>query len=235
MTPSLSSPSGIQAVGDIAFGTHFCQFYRTRQDLIDTLVPYIEAGLRNQEYCMWVTSEPLDAEDAREALRAVVPDLEEREAAGQIEIRSFGDWYLDNGGTSSKVLQGWLDREQRAIANGFTGLRLTGNTFWLERSGWDEFVAYEAAVNDAFRHFRIIALCTYSLERCCAEDVIDVCRNHQFALTRRNGDWELIENSSLKMAKEELRRLNQDLEARVVNRTAELHASLRGRDEFLAM
>src|SRR5688572_5827113 len=69
MTPSSSSPSGIQAVGDIAFGTHFCQFYRTQEDLADTLVPFFVAGLRNHELCMWVTSDPLGAEEARAAMR----------------------------------------------------------------------------------------------------------------------------------------------------------------------
>ncbi|MCX5991495.1 MAG: MEDS domain-containing protein [Chloroflexi bacterium] len=31
--------SGIGAVGDVAWGTHFCQFYHTREDLVDILVP----------------------------------------------------------------------------------------------------------------------------------------------------------------------------------------------------
>jgi CheY-like chemotaxis protein len=211
MTSSSSTPSGIQAVGDIAFGTHFCQFYRNREDLADTLVPFFVAGLRNQEVCMWVTSAPFEADEARSAMREALPDFDDYEAKGQIEIYDYKDWYLRSGNTAAEVLQGWLDREKRAIENGFQGLRLTGNTFWLERSGWDEFVAYEAAVNEAFRQLRIIALCTYSLDRCCAEDVLDVCRNHQFALTRRSGEWELIESSSLKIAKDELRRLNQDL------------------------
>ena len=63
----------------------------------------------------------------------------------------------------------------------------------MERCGWDEFVAYESAVNEAFGRFRILALCTYSLERCRAEDVLDVCRNHQFALARRQGEWEILD------------------------------------------
>jgi len=222
-------------VGDIAFGTHFCQFYRTRQDLVDTLVPYFVAGLRHRESCMWVTSDPLHAQDAREAMRAALPNFDDYVAQGQIDICNYQDWYLTNTGTPAEVLQGWLDREQRALAQGFTGLRLTGNTFWLERSGWDEFMAYEAAVNEAFGHFQIIALCTYSLDRCCAEDVLDVCRNHQFALARRAGDWELLESSPLKIAKDELRRLNEELEHRVHGRTTELQSALRARDEFMAM
>ena len=113
-------------VGDLAFGTHFCQFYRSRQDLIDTLVPFFVAGLRHGEACMWVTSDPLRAHDAREAMRAVLPDLDGYVARGQIEICDYQDWYLTNSGTPAEVLQGWLDREKRALAQGFNGLRLTG-------------------------------------------------------------------------------------------------------------
>lgn len=51
-------PTGISGIGDIPWGTHFCQFYEDRQDLIDTLVPYIKAGLENNEFCLWVASEP---------------------------------------------------------------------------------------------------------------------------------------------------------------------------------
>src|SRR5215203_4170413 len=196
-----STPTGIQAVGDVPFGTHFCQFYRTKEDLIDTLVPYFLEGLRNNELCLWVTSENLRVEEARGLLRDALPDFDDHDARGQIGIYDFRDWYLKSGGSPSQALQAWVDHERLAIENGYQGLRLAGDTAWLERSGWDEFVAYEEAVNGTFRNFRIVGICTYHLESCTAEDVIDVCRNHQFALTRRAGDWELIESSSLKMAK----------------------------------
>ena len=32
--------SGIGAVGDIPWGTHFCHFYENKQDLLDVLIPY---------------------------------------------------------------------------------------------------------------------------------------------------------------------------------------------------
>jgi signal transduction histidine kinase len=234
-TMESSSDSGIQVVGEVPLGTHFCQFYRTKQDLIDTLVPFFTAGLRNGELCMWVTSMPLEAEEAETLMREAMPDFDDYLARRQIEIWDYRDWYLVNGQTSTGVLNGWIEREERAVREGFSALRLTGNTFWLEPDMWDEFMDYEEEVNGAFGRRRIIALCSYSLDRCRAEDVIDVCRNHQFALTRRRGDWELIESSSLKIAKSDLTRLNHELEERVTERTAELSASLQGRDEFLAM
>ncbi|HEV2851939.1 MAG TPA: MEDS domain-containing protein [Thermoanaerobaculia bacterium] len=191
-----SLDSGIQAVGQVPFGTHFCQFYQDRQDLIDTLVPFFMAGLRNHELCLWVTSEPLPAVEARELMREAMPGFDDYLAKGQIEIRDFQDWYQGETRTSEEVIQAWIERERQALAQGFTGLRLTGNTTWLDRSGWDEFVAYEAAVNETFPRFRILALCTYSLERCCEQEVMDVCRNHQFALARRQGEWEVLDCSS---------------------------------------
>ncbi|HSK78902.1 MAG TPA: MEDS domain-containing protein [Thermoanaerobaculia bacterium] len=228
MTQS-GSDSGIQAVGQVPLGTHFCQFYRTKEDLIDTLVPYFTAGLRSNELCLWVTSEPLRAAEATALMHEAMPDFEDFLSRGQIEILDFQDWYLRTGGQDgADALQGWMSWERRALDAGYEGLRLTGNTFWLEKSGWDEFMTYEEAVNQTFAKGRIIGLCTYCLDRCRAEDVLDVCRTHQFALTRRQGEWELIESSSLKIAKSELER-------RVMDRTSELETALRGRDEFLAM
>ncbi|HII00498.1 TPA: hypothetical protein HA351_02200 [Methanosarcinaceae archaeon] len=81
--------SGIDIIGDFAWGTHFCQFYQTREDLIDILVPYFKAGLENNEFCMWVTSQPLEVEDAKEALKKAVSDFDFYLEIGQIEIIPF--------------------------------------------------------------------------------------------------------------------------------------------------
>jgi len=56
--------SGIDIIGDISWGIHFCQFYHTKEDLIEILVPYFIAGLKSNESCVWVTSEFLNTEEA---------------------------------------------------------------------------------------------------------------------------------------------------------------------------
>jgi len=61
-------------VGDKPWGTHFCHFYETRQDLLDTFVPYFKAGLENKEFCLWVISPPLREGEARCALRQAFPE-----------------------------------------------------------------------------------------------------------------------------------------------------------------
>lgn len=228
--------SGIPALGDIPWGSHFCQFYSDEQDLIETLVPYFEAGLRGNEACFWIASGKLAAEKAESLMIDAVPDFKKYIARRQIQIVSTEDSYTKGGAFGiDAMLQGWLDLTEEMRARGFAGLRATGDANWVGRSGWNDFMEYESKVNQSIRQHRLIGLCTYCMDSCLAEDVIDVCCNHQFALARRNGKLELLESSSLKVAKETLMQLNADLETRVLERTTALNSALRSRDEFLAM
>ncbi|MCJ7632823.1 PAS domain S-box protein, partial [Candidatus Bathyarchaeota archaeon] len=204
--------SGIEVVGSFPWGTHLCQFYRTKDDLLETLVPYFSEGLRNNEYCMWVTSEPLGIEEAKEAMRKAVPDFDRCLERGQIEIIPHTEWYLKHGVFNSKrVLDGWINRLNEALAKGYDGLRLTGNTFWLEKKNWDDFFNYEKAVNSVIEQYKMIAICTYCLDKCGASEVIDVVSNHQFALIRESGEWKIVESSELKYAREEVGRSGEIL------------------------
>jgi PAS domain S-box-containing protein len=202
--------SGIDIVGDIPWGTHFCQFYRTADDLLDILAPYFAAGLASNEFCMWVTSEPVDGKAAEQALARTVPDLAQRLRDGQMEIIPHDEWYLAGGRFDAKrVLDAWAGRLERARARGFDGLRLSGNTFWLEKKDWKAFTDYEAEVDDVIGKNRILALCTYSLDRCGANEVLDVVRNHRFALARRESRWEVLETAERERARLAERRLAQ--------------------------
>ena len=58
----------------------------------------------------------------------------------------------------------------------------------------------------------MIALCTYSLEKCNAAEVLDVVANHQFALAKRGGRWESVESAEQKRAGEERDRLLRELD-----------------------
>jgi PAS domain S-box-containing protein len=198
--------TGIEIVGDAPWGTHFCQFYQTKHDLIDVLVPYFKAGLKNNEFCTWVTSEPLNVEDAKKALKKKVKGLDDYIEKGQIEILDYSQWYTKSGGfNSDRVLRGWVEKEKQALEKGFDGLRLTGNTFWLKEKDWKAFTDYEAAVNSAISQHRMLALCTYYLDKCSATEVMDVVSNHQFALIRREGEWEIIESAEHRETAEALR------------------------------
>jgi PAS domain S-box-containing protein len=51
----------------------------------------------------------------------------------------------------------------------------------------------------------MLALCTYSLTKCSAGEVLDVVANHQFALVKRSGRWECIESNANRQMEAALR------------------------------
>jgi PAS domain-containing protein len=212
--------SGIKLMGDLPWGTHLCQFYESKQDLIDTLVPYFAKGLRNNEFCMWVTSPPLEVAEAKEALEKAVPHLDEYFERGQIEVVSYKDWYLlGEKFDAERVLEGWVKKEEDALKIGFDGLRLSGNTFWVERNLWQRFVEYEETVNSVIGRHKILALCTYCLKNCSGTDTLDVVRNHDGALIKQGNKWAMVEEAvSRKKAEEYLKQNNQRIN-RIIDST----------------
>jgi PAS domain S-box-containing protein len=217
--------SGIDVLGKIPWGSHFCNFYETRQDLLDTLVPFFKAGLESKEFCLWVVSNSglITVEDAKKALRQAVPDFERDFLDKNIEILDESEWYLeDNEFNLEKVINAWHVKLNRALAFGYDGMRVSGDTFWLNEKIWKDFVAYEKQLNDSITDLPITLLCTYPLAKSGAAEILDVVHNHQFAIARRNGEWEVIETPEQILAKAEIKKLNEELEERVIERTRQL-------------
>ena len=186
--------SGIALVGELPWGSHFCQFYKTKQDMTDIVVPYFRAGLEGNEHCVWVTSDFLTTSDALEALAQGVPRFSDYLARKQIEVFPHTDWYLKGGRFDlTRTLDMWMAKHDEALARGFAGLRVSGNPYWIDnKKDWDDFAAYEAAINGVIRGTKLLVLCTYSLEKCGVVEILDVVRNHEFALAMNQGAWQVI-------------------------------------------
>src|SRR5207244_7457091 len=86
--------TGLKAVGEVPWGTHFSIFYETKQDLLDVLVPYFNTGLRNNEFCLWIVAsyELLNVNKATNALRKSIPSVGRLIDTGDIEIVAHRDW-----------------------------------------------------------------------------------------------------------------------------------------------
>lgn len=99
--------SGIEILGDLAWGSHFCNFFESKEDLLQILVPYFKAGLINNEFCLWITSDPITVEIAYEALRNEISNFDQYEKKEQIIILPHVDWYVkDNKFMPDIVING---------------------------------------------------------------------------------------------------------------------------------
>ena len=198
--------TGIKIIGKAPWGTHFCQFYKTKEDLMDILVPYFKTGLENNEFCMWITSNPLQIDEAKKLLSKKVKNFQKYIQKGQIEILDSSESYTKSGSFDlEEMLSDWVKKEAWAREKGFDGLRLTGNTFWLENKESKDFKKYEEVVNSTISKYHMIAICSYSLDKCDASAFIDVVSNHQFVLIKKGRKWHRIEDSERKNVEEALR------------------------------
>jgi DNA-binding CsgD family transcriptional regulator len=163
--------TGLSVLGDMPWGTHFCVFYETKEDLLDLLVPFFKAGLESNEFCLGVISKdtPLTKQDAWSALRQAVPDLKQHATAGRIEFLSH--------------------------ARGQAGMRINGSPAWLQRERWNDFHAFEKATDEAIADHRIIAACNFPLATSGAAEILAAARPHRFAVLRRNGVWAKLQTT----------------------------------------
>jgi DNA-binding CsgD family transcriptional regulator len=194
--PYALGKTGIDLLRDLSLGTHFSLFYETKDDLLDALVPYFRAGLERNEFCIWAVSEPLTEDDARNGLRQGVPGFDRYLAERSIEIIAGREWYLDGEHFDlRRTIDGWNEKLRAALADGYSALRISGNTSWLDAKQWPDFCAYERDLGDSIANQAMCVLCTYPLVASGAVDILEVVRAHQFAIAVRHGRWEFVETA----------------------------------------
>jgi signal transduction histidine kinase len=198
--------TGIQNLEDCPWGTHFSLFYENKEDLLEILVPYFKVGLENNEYCMWITSGELSYEEIKSAMRAVLPNFDYFLKEKQIEIISAKEWYLlDDKVDFQRTLDGWIKKIDLVLSKGYDGLRVTGNSLWVEkkdRKGWNK---YEKTINEIIPNYKMLAICSYSLNNNGTSEIINAVNSHQFALAKSEGVWEKFKNSEEVDAKQKLK------------------------------
>jgi len=172
---------------DLRFGDHICHFFDSQACLVQSLVPYFKAGLERGESCVWVANGSLARDRALSVMRSCVADFDRRANAGQMRIFDHREWFLRQGSFDAmEGLRAWMLRKEQALAQGYAGLRVSGDVSFLDDSTWRVFQEYEQSVDVAFRQEPIVSLCCYSLDKCSGEAVEEVKRNHWLSLLERD-------------------------------------------------
>jgi len=183
---------GLPGITKIPYGLHACHFYPSRAELVDALVPYFLAGLYNLEKCLWIAAPPLPAAEALTALQRPWRGVDRAIARGALRIVDFDDWYGKSAVDPEEIIQGWLKEEQAALAEGYRGLRITGNTSFITPATWPAFMEYERKVTGALNGRRIIALCSYDLASCSGAQTLEVMRGHDCSFHRPDAAWQVM-------------------------------------------
>jgi MEDS: MEthanogen/methylotroph, DcmR Sensory domain len=179
------------ALLDMPWGSHVCQFYNRKEDLLEMLVPYFKQGLEKNDACVWLVGD-LTVEEARNALAAVVPDLEYCLANGQMQIRHYSEFYTNPDGTvkpADTLRDQFAEMGSTVTAKGFGGLRASGSVSWVDNdNAMSRFMDYETKVHCAIQDSRMMAVCTYPAQAAGMHGSRALIHNHGKIFVKR-GEW----------------------------------------------
>jgi hypothetical protein len=183
---------GIPGIGAVPYGMHICHFYPSRRDIIDGMVPYISAGLANNERCLWLASPPFPASEIADKI-ADASDLQLALQSGQLTISDAIEWHGEPATlVAEEGVRRLIEQEERALADGFHGLRVARDMSFVPRTHWDYFMEGERVLHDGLKSRRMLVCCSYHRAECQAVDVLDIACRHDGAVDRFDQHWEFL-------------------------------------------
>jgi hypothetical protein len=188
--PGPETNCGIPGIGKLPWGNHFCHFFETGDDLVQSLIPYFLTGLLQDERCIWGCATPLQVDQAREALAKQLPDIDRYLKDDRLIIFDHQEWYRRSDKDPLPIL---LEEEEKTLARGLRGLRCGGNCSWLGGKDHVPFMNYEGRISRAIRSRRILALCSYNVGTGRAPGIMEAMRLHDYTLSKGDYGWDLLE------------------------------------------
>ncbi len=120
------------SVGEIPMGPGHSLFYRSREELINMLVPFFETGLENNQYCIWAPTRLLNKEDISEVMAEAMLDYDEYSKTGQMTILPHDEYDPKESIFSPQsVFEGIAGLMKSINRWPYDGIRLAGDRTWF--------------------------------------------------------------------------------------------------------
>jgi DNA repair protein RadC len=218
--------TGLSVLGSVPWGSHICLLYDTHKNLLEVLIHYLQAGLKNNEFCLWVTSRSPDVKETREIIRKNIPAFSVNPVREQIEIVPYT-------GTCTKGKKLDLDlfhrtmasKFRQAVDSGYDGLRAFFDLSWAKRQEWEKATEYILTPLKIHNQTRMLAFCTYPLRKCGVQEYINLMGNVEYTLVISNGKLTTLEDFRHRLPRESINRIRRRYRSSIKNLKGELRES----------
>lgn len=170
----------LEAIADLDVHDHLALIYEFRQEQFDAVIPFIKRGLEANQRCIYVvddnTADAVFAQLSEEGVDVAAVRADDQLVVTDKERTYLQDGYFD----PDEMIQFLADETDRAIADGFDALRVTGEMTWMLGGdpGTDRLMEYEAKLNEFLPAHETLAICQYNRDRFSSEIIRDVIRTH---------------------------------------------------------
>jgi two-component system, sensor histidine kinase PdtaS len=174
----------IHSITDLKPGDHVCCIYDTDEEHQNIITPFLRKGLEQNEKVYYI----VDARDPKTIINYLKTDdvdVKYYQKKGQFNILSSTNTYLKGGVFEPDGMMSILSYEtQKALDEGYTALRFTGEMSWALRGlpGSERLIEYEDKLDTFSIGSKFLAICQYD-RRCFSKELFhDMLVIHPFAI-----------------------------------------------------
>ena len=187
-----------RTITDLEPGDHLCCLYETEEEHREVLTPFLRQGLERGEKVLYIadahTPETILGylQDPSTTLRhgsgqgsGQGLNVEPYLARGQLVILTRDDAYLREGVFDSEGMIALLRADtERALAEGYSALRITAEMTWMFRGPPFSalLVEHEARLSESLAGSKCLAFCQYDRRRFAPQVLLDVLSTHPIAV-----------------------------------------------------
>jgi PAS domain S-box-containing protein len=165
-------------------GDHVCLIYETTAEQLAAVVTFIIEGLVRGERCIYITDGPT-IEKVLQSLEAAGVNVMQERQCGALRLLTSQETQLwTREFVPRRLINMIRDLETEALADGFSGMRLSAEPTWSfgPEPGCDRLIEYEAHLNQLPANGKSVLLCQYHRSVFGLPCIYDVLRTHPVAI-----------------------------------------------------
>jgi PAS domain S-box-containing protein len=174
-----------QELNRIQVHDNVCLLYQSPQEWQACISAFIKIGLEKGEKCCYVY-DTHHARDVRAALKTEGVDTAAAESSGKLMILHGHNVYMQDGSFNPDRVIDFLKTEtNKAIAEGYTALRITGERDWVlhKLPGSEKLLEYEEKLNrDFLPNYPCLGICQYDSRQMDADFIRNLVFYHPVLL-----------------------------------------------------
>lgn len=174
----------LRCIPDLYFGDHACSVFDSLEEQKIVTTAFVREGLaRGEKLLCGTDTQPVDA--FLNQLRVTGIDASAYLTTGQLCVVDSEGTYVRNGVFNAGDMINTLERATAgALREGYTGLRVTGETSWALQSldMIAQLIEYEHKMGAFFLKNRCLALCQYDRRQFGSEILSRVLACHDFVI-----------------------------------------------------
>lgn len=176
----------LKAIEGLGFHDHLCLIYESPEEQFAAVVPFVRGGLERGEKCVYVADDNTSTEVLEQMKKGGV-DVARALESGALSVITKKEAYLKQGYFDPDwMIQFLKEATDDAKAEGYSGLRVTGEMTWMLGGdpGSERLIEYEAKLNYFFPENDALAICQYNIGRFSPQIIMDVIRTHPMVIYR---------------------------------------------------